>query len=105
VSRKMMLLAAIAAVVLTAVAPALAASWSPTDSAKGTFGKGNSGKNKDFSGLVDIGGGREMYLECHGKGSPTLSLFGAANHLLNPDDVRHRRHFPRRRLLWHHVSL
>ena len=54
-----MLLAAIAAVVLAAVAPALAASWSPTDSAKGTFGKGNSGKNKDFSGLVDIGGGRE----------------------------------------------
>jgi pimeloyl-ACP methyl ester carboxylesterase len=68
----MLLLAAIAAVVLAAAAPALAASRSPHDSAKGTFGKGNSGKNKDFSGLVDIGGGRKMYMECYGKGSPTV---------------------------------
>ena len=37
----------------------------------GTLGKGELGKNKDFSGLVDIGGGREMYMECHGTGSPT----------------------------------
>jgi pimeloyl-ACP methyl ester carboxylesterase len=28
----------------------------------------------DFSGLVDIGGGRRMYLECRGKGSPTVVL-------------------------------
>ena len=26
----------------------------------------------DFAGLVDIGGGRKMYMECHGKGSPTV---------------------------------
>ena len=28
----------------------------------------------DFAGLVDIGGGRKMYLECHGAGSPTVVL-------------------------------
>src|ERR1700736_1439515 len=28
----------------------------------------------DFSGLVDIGGGRKMYLECRGAGSPTVVL-------------------------------
>ena len=74
-----MLLAAIVAVVLAAAAPALAGSGSPNDSAKGTLGKGDSGKgssghNKDFAGLVDIGGGRKMYMECRGKGSPTVVL-------------------------------
>jgi pimeloyl-ACP methyl ester carboxylesterase len=29
---------------------------------------------RDFSGLVDIGGGRKMYLECRGTGSPTVVL-------------------------------
>jgi hypothetical protein len=28
----------------------------------------------DFSGLVDIGGGRKIYMECRGKGSPTVVL-------------------------------
>ena len=28
----------------------------------------------DFGGLVAIGGGRRMYLECHGTGSPTVVL-------------------------------
>lgn len=28
----------------------------------------------DFSGRVDIGGGRRMYVECHGTGSPTVVL-------------------------------
>lgn len=28
----------------------------------------------DFAGLVDIGGGREMFLECRGAGSPTVIL-------------------------------
>jgi pimeloyl-ACP methyl ester carboxylesterase len=82
-SRKMMLLAAIVAVVLAAAAPALAGSGSPNDSAKGTLGKGDSGKgssghNKDFAGLVDIGGGREMYMECQGKGSPTVIFVSGA---------------------------
>jgi pimeloyl-ACP methyl ester carboxylesterase len=30
--------------------------------------------NGDFAGLVDIGGGRKMYLECQGTGSPTVVL-------------------------------
>jgi pimeloyl-ACP methyl ester carboxylesterase len=67
VLRKIMLLAAIVAMVVAAAAPALACSWSPNNS-----GKGNSGNHKDFAGLVDIGGDRKMYLECHGKGSPTV---------------------------------
>ncbi len=28
----------------------------------------------DFAGLVDIGGGRKMYLECRGTGFPTVVL-------------------------------
>jgi hypothetical protein len=28
----------------------------------------------DFAGLVDIGGGRSLYLECRGAGSPTVIL-------------------------------
>jgi hypothetical protein len=28
----------------------------------------------DFAGLVDIGGGRQMYLECRGTGTPTVVL-------------------------------
>jgi pimeloyl-ACP methyl ester carboxylesterase len=50
-----------------AAAPALAGSWSANNSGAGTFGN-----HKDFAGLVDIGGGRKMYLECHGEGSPTV---------------------------------
>ncbi len=32
----------------------------------------------DFAGLVDIGGGRKMYLECRGTGSPTVVLVAGA---------------------------
>src|SRR6266545_4323090 len=28
----------------------------------------------DFAGLVDIGGGRRLYLECRGSGGPTVVL-------------------------------
>jgi pimeloyl-ACP methyl ester carboxylesterase len=36
--------------------------------------------SSDFAGLVDIGGGREMYLICRGEGSPTVILeSGAGN--------------------------
>lgn len=31
-------------------------------------------ESDDFAGLVDIGGGRKMYLECRGIGSPTVVL-------------------------------
>jgi D-alanyl-D-alanine carboxypeptidase len=35
---------------------------------------GASTMQRDFAGLVDIGGGRRMYLECRGQGSPTVVL-------------------------------
>src|SRR5688500_4929859 len=58
----MMVLAAVVAVVLAAAAPALADSGSAHDSGK----------------LFDIGGGREMYMECQGKGSPTVVFVSGA---------------------------
>jgi pimeloyl-ACP methyl ester carboxylesterase len=33
-----------------------------------------SSPSADFSGLVDIGGGRKIHMECRGKGSPTVVL-------------------------------
>ena len=60
--RKKIVLAASVAVVLAAAAPALADSGSAN----------NSGK------LVDIGGGREMYMECRGTGSPTVVFVSGA---------------------------
>ncbi|WP_159013101.1 alpha/beta fold hydrolase [Acidisoma sp. S159] len=30
----------------------------------------------NFAGLIDVGGGRKMYLECRGTGSPTVVLVG-----------------------------
>src|SRR3954471_3672051 len=49
----------------------------------------------DFAGLVDIGG-RSIYLECHGTGSPTVILVAGyrasgrywSDDLLQPDDPR-----------------
>jgi pimeloyl-ACP methyl ester carboxylesterase len=72
--RKTMLLATVVALVLIAAATALASSPSDSnDPAKGTLGKNELGKNKDFAGLVDIGG-RDVYMECRGKGRPTVVL-------------------------------
>jgi len=34
----------------------------------------HAAQSRDFAGLVDIGGGRKMYLECRGIGSPTVVL-------------------------------
>ena len=66
----MVLVATAVAVVLGAAATALAASPSASNH---SATKGNSAKtNKDFAGLVDIGGGRKMYMECRGKGRPTV---------------------------------
>ena len=67
--RSVVLLAALATAVLLASGVALADSPSDSDD---PATKGNPAKNKDFSGLVDIGGGRKMYMECRGKGSPTV---------------------------------
>ena len=73
--KKTMLLATVVALVLGAAATALAASpGDGKDPAKGTLAKNELGKNKEFAGLVDIGGGREMYMECRGKGRPTVVL-------------------------------
>jgi len=33
-----------------------------------------SAPSADFSGLVDIDGGRKIYMECRGTGSPTVVL-------------------------------
>ena len=42
----------------------------------------------DFAGLVDIGGGRQMYLECRGEGDPTVILeAGAGNNASVWDSV------------------
>ena len=44
----------------------------------------------DFAGLVDIGG-RKLYLECHGEGSPTvvmISGYRSSGHYWT-DDLRH----------------
>ncbi len=35
--------------------------------------------SRDVAGLVDIGTGRKMYLECRGAGSPTVVLVGGLN--------------------------
>jgi pimeloyl-ACP methyl ester carboxylesterase len=47
--------------------------------------------NEDFARLVDIGGGRKMYLECQGAGSPTVVLISGTRgahddwtHLIDP---------------------
>jgi pimeloyl-ACP methyl ester carboxylesterase len=81
VSKKLMLLlATVVVVVLSAAAAALASSPSHNnDSAtKGALGKGELGKNKGFAGLVDLGGGRKMYMECQGKGRPTVVFVSGA---------------------------
>jgi pimeloyl-ACP methyl ester carboxylesterase len=71
----MLLVATVVAMVLGGAATALAASPSATNHPA----KGNSAKNtKDFAGLVDIGGGRQMYLECRGKGRPTVVFVSGA---------------------------
>jgi pimeloyl-ACP methyl ester carboxylesterase len=77
VSKKMMLLvASVVVVVLGAAATALAAS---PNASNHSATKGTSAKtNKDFAGLVDIGGGRQMYMECRGKGRPTVVFVAGA---------------------------
>jgi pimeloyl-ACP methyl ester carboxylesterase len=67
--------------------PALAQSATPAASPSAASG--------DFAGLVDIGG-RKLYLECHGEGSPTVVLISGyrssglywTDDLLHPDAPR-----------------
>jgi pimeloyl-ACP methyl ester carboxylesterase len=55
-----------------------------------------SAASADFSGLVDIGGGHKMYLECRGAGAPTVVLIAGGweagwllTYALAPDDPVH----------------
>jgi pimeloyl-ACP methyl ester carboxylesterase len=51
----------------------------------------NSAANQDFAGLVDIGGGHRLYLECRGSGSPTVVLVAGyrASARYWTDDLQH----------------
>ena len=51
-------------VVATLLSPGLAGPGWPAEAPK----------SEDFTGLVDIGGGRKMYLECRGAGAPAVIL-------------------------------
>ena len=57
---------ALIGLILSVPIPALAQSATPSASPAATSG--------DFAGLVDIGGGRRLWLECRGHGSPTVLL-------------------------------
>ena len=61
----------------TATATATATA-SATASPSATATAPDSGKSKDFAGLVDIGGGRKMYMECQGTGYPTVVFVAGA---------------------------
>jgi pimeloyl-ACP methyl ester carboxylesterase len=50
------------------VAPAAASAQAPDGEGGAPFARG------DFAGLFGIGHGRRMYLECHGRGRPTVVL-------------------------------
>jgi pimeloyl-ACP methyl ester carboxylesterase len=47
---------------------------SPTPEGQATDTVDDPGSRADFAGTVDIGGNRQMYLECHGAGTPTVVL-------------------------------
>jgi pimeloyl-ACP methyl ester carboxylesterase len=54
------------AVALAAIALALAGGGAPSAAGQA------AGSGSDFTGTVEIPGGRHLYLECHGSGSPTV---------------------------------
>src|SRR5918993_5106831 len=80
----------IALIVLTLALPIPAMAQSPTPAASSP-----AAASGDFSGLVDIGG-RSLYLEGHGTGSPPVILEAGyrdsarkwSDDLLHPDDPR-----------------
>jgi hypothetical protein len=43
-----------------------------------------SAPRADFSGMVDIGGGRKMYMTCRGKGSPTVVFVSGGRNAADP---------------------
>jgi pimeloyl-ACP methyl ester carboxylesterase len=52
----------------------LIAGCSPSTTSPSTSGNSSARSTRSFARLVDIGGGRKMYLECRGSGSPTVVL-------------------------------
>jgi pimeloyl-ACP methyl ester carboxylesterase len=50
----------------------LIAGWSPSTTSASPSGNSGAKPASSFAGLVDIGRGRKMYLECRGSGSPTV---------------------------------
>jgi pimeloyl-ACP methyl ester carboxylesterase len=52
----------------------LLAGCSPSTTSSPTRGNSSARPTRTFAGLVDIGSGRKMYLECRGSGSPTVVL-------------------------------
>jgi pimeloyl-ACP methyl ester carboxylesterase len=52
----------------------LIAGCSPSTASSPTSGNSSAKPASSFAGLVDIGRGRKMYLECRGTGSPTVVL-------------------------------
>jgi hypothetical protein len=52
----------------------LLAGCGPSTTSSTNGGNTNARPTRSFAGLVDIGGGRKMYLECHGSGSLTVVL-------------------------------
>ena len=62
----------------------------------GDGGSSSTGPSDDVAGLFDVGGGRRMYLECHGTGSPTVVLISGGyeagwiwSYALYPTDAVH----------------
>src|SRR5947209_7248035 len=52
----------------------LIAGCSSSTTSPPTSGNSSAKPARSYAGLVDIGGGRKMYLECRGSGSPTVVL-------------------------------
>jgi hypothetical protein len=50
----------------------LIAGCGPSTTSSPTSGNSSAKPARSFAGLVDIGGGRKMYLQCRGSGSPTV---------------------------------
>jgi hypothetical protein len=68
-ARQAMLVIAIMPVTRSKFALLIAVAWATTSAAAG-----QAAVSGDFAGLIDIGRGRKMYLECRGSGSPTVVL-------------------------------
>ncbi len=86
-ARKHSKLVLAAALVISSVAPALAPA--PASAARAI-------ERRDFSGLVKVGGGRSIFVECRGQGSPTVVLISGQGNdghdwsqVLDPADPVH----------------